>query len=299
MRSRTNIMLTYALLVFIWATTPLAIVWSATDLHPFWALVLRFFFAFPIALIILFITQTRLPLDTLSIHSYIAGAFSFIVSQIFTYLAVDYLSSGMIALMFGLAPLMTGILGVLIFRIQLYWTQWVGMLVALIGLMIICFVGNTQLVQPIGIGLMLLSVLIYCVSIFWIKKVNAPLKPLAQATGSIGVSTLIALIMLPFIWAHAPTHIPTMKSLMGLFYAVVMASLVAMFCYFKLVKNVQATTLSLTTVLTPIIALIVGALLNGEKITSMVMVGAGVLLSGLLIYFYRDLFAQKKINSSA
>ena len=34
MPTQTNMIATYLLLVFIWATTPLAIVWSVTDLHP-------------------------------------------------------------------------------------------------------------------------------------------------------------------------------------------------------------------------------------------------------------------------
>lgn len=42
MPSRLNLMFTYGLLIFIWATTPLAIVWSVSDLHPMWALVIRF-----------------------------------------------------------------------------------------------------------------------------------------------------------------------------------------------------------------------------------------------------------------
>ena len=296
MPSKFNIALTYALLVFIWATTPLAIVWSATDLHPLWALALRFFLAFPIAILLLLILRGRLPLDQRSIQSYIAGACSFIGSQIFTYLAVDYLSSGLIALMFGLAPLITGILGVFIFKIRLYWSQWLGMVIALIGLAIISLGGDQQVVHPTGIVLMLMSVLIYCASIFWIKKINAPLQPLSQATGSITISTLIALCLLPFIWQYAPIQIPEMKSLLGLFYAVVMSSLLAMFCYFKLVKNIKATTLSLTTVLTPIIALGVGAYFNNEALTTMIFVGAFVLLTGLFVYFYKDLMLAYKVK---
>ena len=298
MLSKTNIVLTYSLLVFIWATTPLAIVWSTTDLHPLWALSFRFFFAFPIALILLLMLKGKLPVDRLSIMSYIAGACSFIISQIFTYLSVKYLSSGLIALMFGLAPLITGILGILIFKINLSMSQWIGMLIALFGLAIISLGGDRHLVHPIGVGLMLISVLIYCSSIFWIKKINAPLKPLSQATGSIAVSTLIALSMLPFIWQYAPTSIPETRSLIGLFYAVVMSSLLAMFCYFKLVKNVKATTMSLTTVLTPVIALCVGAYLNHEKLTVMVFIGAFVMLMGLFIYFYKDLFANREMGKN-
>ena len=118
---------------------------------------------------------------------------------------------------------------------------------------------------------------------------------MSQATGSILVSSVFALLMLPFIWQHAPNHLPNTQSLIGLFYAVIMASLLAMFCYFKLVKNVKATTLSLTTVMTPMLALIIGALLNNEKLTLMVLLGAVILLLGLFIYFYKDLKANRKL----
>jgi len=46
MPSKSNLMTTYILLVFIWASAPLAIVWSVADLHMMWALVLRFFYRF-------------------------------------------------------------------------------------------------------------------------------------------------------------------------------------------------------------------------------------------------------------
>ena len=39
----------YALLVFIWSTTPLAVVLSIRELHPVWALALRFALAAPLA----------------------------------------------------------------------------------------------------------------------------------------------------------------------------------------------------------------------------------------------------------
>lgn len=295
MHSKSNIVVTYILLVFIWATTPLAIVWSVGDLYPLWALAFRFFLALPLAFLLLWLFKSKLPMNGLAIHSYIAGACSFIGSQIFTYLATDYVSSGIIALMFGLAPIMAGLIGHFVFKMRLYALQWLGMLIALIGLSVICLGGNDQLVQPMGIFFMLISVFIYCASIFWIKKVNAPLEPLSQATGSILISSIFALCMLPFIWQHAPDHIPNTQALVGLFYSVIMASLLAMFCYFKLVKSIKATTLSLTTVMTPLIALIIGALVNSEKLTVMVLIGAVILLFGLVVYFLKELSATFKI----
>ena len=138
MPSKTNIMMTYALLVFIWATTPLAIVWSVSDLHMLWALILRFLIALPLAVALLLLFKVQFPHHQQAWHSYLAGSFSLIGSQIFTYIATAYLSSGMIALMFGLAPIMAGLIGRFVFQQHLARLQWLGMLVSIVGLAIIC-----------------------------------------------------------------------------------------------------------------------------------------------------------------
>ena len=116
MSSKANLMATYGLLVFIWSTTPLAIVWSVTDLHMLWALVLRFFIALPLAICLLLVLKRQFPTDKVAWHSYLAGSFSLIGSQFFTYVATNYISSGMIALMFGLAPIMAGLIGRFYFK---------------------------------------------------------------------------------------------------------------------------------------------------------------------------------------
>ena len=296
MPSRINLVLTYGLLVFIWATTPLAIVWSVTDLHPMWALVLRFFIALPLAATILMLLRIQFPTHKIALFSYIAGSLSLIGSQIFTYAATAYLSSGLIALMFGLAPIMAGLIGRFAFQQKLAGLQWLGMGTSIAGLALICLSGSQKHVQPIGIVLMLMSVFAYSLSIFLVKKINADVQPMAQATGSILVSTVLAALLLPWIWQYAPTHLPSAKSLLALAYTVVMASLIAMFCYFKLVQNLKATTLSLTTVMTPMLAILIGAYLNHEQLSAQVFVGAVVILFGLFLYFYKDLGLYRRLK---
>lgn len=296
MPSRINLVLTYGLLVFIWATTPLAIVWSVTDLHPMWALVLRFFIALPLALSVLLLLKVKFPIHKIALSSYVAGSLSLIGSQIFTYAATPYLSSGLIALMFGLAPIMAGLIGSFGFQQKLAGLQWLGMGTSIIGLAMICLSGSQKHVQPIGIVLMLMSVFAYSLSIFLVKKINADVQPMAQATGSILVSTILAILLLPWIWQHAPTHIPSTKSLLALTYTVVMASLIAMFCYFKLVQNLKATTLSLTTVMTPVLAILIGAYLNHEQLSAQVFVGASIILLGLCLYFYKDFNTYRRLK---
>lgn len=296
MPSRINLVLTYGLLVFIWATTPLAIVWSVTDLDPMWALVLRFFIALPLAVSVLLLLKVKFPIHKIALSSYVAGSLSLIGSQIFTYAATPYLSSGLIALMFGLAPIMAGLIGRFGFQQKLASLQWLGMGTSIIGLAMICLSGSQKHVQPIGIVLMLMSVFAYSLSIFLVKKINADVQPMAQATGSILVSTILAILLLPWIWQHAPTHFPSTKSLLALTYTVVMASLIAMFCYFKLVQNLKATTLSLTTVMTPMLAILIGAYLNHEQLSAQVFVGASVILLGLCLYFYKDFNTYRRLK---
>lgn len=296
MPSRINLVLTYGLLVFIWATTPLAIVWSVTDLHPMWALVLRFFIALPLAVSVLLLLKVKFPIHKIALSSYVAGSLSLIGSQIFTYAATPYLSSGLIALMFGLAPIMAGLIGRFGFQQKLASLQWLGMVTSIIGLAMICLSGSQKHVQPIGIVLMLMSVFAYSLSIFLVKKINANVQPMAQATGSILVSTILAILLLPWIWQHAPTHFPSTKSLLALTYTVVMASLIAMFCYFKLVQNLKATTLSLTTVMTPMLAILIGAYLNHEQLSAQVFVGASIILLGLCLYFYKDFNTYRRLK---
>ena len=82
----------YALLVLIWAATPLAIVWSVAEIHPMWVLIIRYFGASIIALFLLKLMRDPLPFDQTSMKSYLAGSLNLIGAQLFIYLAANYLT---------------------------------------------------------------------------------------------------------------------------------------------------------------------------------------------------------------
>ena len=113
--------------------------------------------------------------------------------------------------MFGLAPLISGLIGRFVFQMKLSLNQWLGMGIALTGLSVICLGDADQHIQPIGIVIALVGVLVYCVSMFWVKKINAPIDPMAQAAGSIGLSVVFSIGMLPFICNTHPLlcHMPS------------------------------------------------------------------------------------------
>jgi drug/metabolite transporter (DMT)-like permease len=286
----TPIISRYLLLIFIWSTTPLAVVLSIKDLHPIWALACRFTLAVPLSALCLKLLGEHLPLTKKAMRSYVAGTLSLFGAMIFTYLGAAYLPSSLISLLFGLSPLMVGVLAHSVFKTQLLrMEQWLGLLVAFLGLMIIFSHGSQGQAQSVGIVFILLGVSCYVASVFWVKYENANLHPLAQTTGSLVLSTLAMFLVLPFYWQDKPTEMPSTVSLLALFYSVAMASVVAMFCYFYLIKKLAPATVSLTTFITPVLALLWGFWLNDERFSQFTAIGMAVIMLGMCAYFLQDI----------
>ena len=283
----------YALLVLIWAATPLAIVWSVAEVHPMWVLIIRYFGASLIALFLLKIMRDPLPFDAVSFKSYVAGSLNLIGAQLFIYLAANYLTSGLMALIFGFSPLIAGLIGHVILKTQkLIGLQWLGMAIAVGGLTFVFADSADSKVNPIGIVLMLISMVSYISSIFWVKQINAPLKPMSQATGSLIVSALGSLLIIPFIWQHFPTAMPSGRAMLGFVFTMILSSIVAMLCYFWLIKRLAASTVSLSNVMTPVIALMLGATLNHEHISPNAVMGIAVVMLGIMMYFWKEWRSQ-------
>lgn len=286
---------TYALLVLIWAATPLAIVWSVSEIHPMWVLIIRYFLASVLVFILLKCLKDTLPLDRQSILSYLAGSLNLIGAQLFIYLAANYLTSGLMALMFGFSPLVAGLIGHVLLKTQkLFWFQWIGMCIAVLGLSLVFSDQASANVSWIGVVLMLISMVSYVSSIFLVKQINAPLKPMSQATGSLIVSALGSLLIIPFVWQDMPTQWPGMTTWIGFAFTVICSSIVGMLCYFSLIKTLNASTVALINVLTPVLALMLGAWLNHEVITGGAIWGIIVVMLGIVMYFTLDV---KKVIS--
>ena len=108
----------------------------------------------------------------------------------------------------------------------------------------------------------------------------------------------MAAFIVPFIWNDIPTHMPGPRSMMAIGYLVIASSVVAMFCYFNLMQKISATTLSLATVITPVLAVSFGIILNNEPFRMTTVMGTALVISGLLLYFYRDLASLRSARQA-
>ena len=98
-----------------------------------------------------------------------------------------------------------------------------------------------------------------------------------------------------------PDDIPTQAG-MAMLYLGVFGSALGFTLYFYLLKNLEANRVSLITLMTPVIALILGQMLNGEVISQEVLYGSSLIIIGLVMHLWGDhfvgQFAAVKISRS-
>ena len=100
----------FALVVVIWSTTPLAAKWSIDSLSFITAAGTRMALGAVVCLMILRLRGVAVPWDAAALRSYAAAMVGVFGAMTSVYWAVQFIASGMISVIFGLAPIASGLL---------------------------------------------------------------------------------------------------------------------------------------------------------------------------------------------
>jgi drug/metabolite transporter (DMT)-like permease len=92
-----------------------------------------------------------------------------------------------------------------------------------------------------------------------------------------------ALALLPLAIVFAPTHAPGWKSVASLAALTLFGTAFAQLILYRLLRSDGAARTSLVTYLMPPIALVYGAILLDETITSATLAGLGLILAGVAL----------------
>ena len=119
--------------VAIWSTTPLAIQWSTLGSSFSFSVASRMLIGLAICIVLLTIQQKKLPVHRQALINYLyAGAGIFITMSLVYYSALS-IPSGLISVVFGLTPIITGVLRYFYLKIDsfhsarraaFYWDYW-------------------------------------------------------------------------------------------------------------------------------------------------------------------------------
>jgi drug/metabolite transporter (DMT)-like permease len=290
----------YMAVLLIWSTTPLGIVWSSESINPTMAVLLRMLIAVILGSMIIFIRNIELPWHKQAIRLYAFSALGIFGGMSFSYLAAGYLSSGILSLIFGLAPVFSAILARRILaEPKISVVKKLSMLLSFIGLGFVC-ADNFSLTNNsiYGLGYVLIAVFLFSLSGVLVKSVSLAIHPMATTVGALSLS--IPLFIANWLILDGSIDISQWqpRSIWATIYLGVFGSLIGFFAYFFVLQRLTASTVALITLITPVIALTLGAVLNDEVIHRQLILGAILVISGLAIYHWGEMIFKKiKINA--
>lgn len=285
----------YLAVLLIWSTTPLGIVWSSESINPTMAVLLRMLIAVMLGSLIIYIKKISLPWHKQALRLYSYSALGIFGGMLFSYLAAGYLSSGVLSLVFGLSPVLSAIFAQRILsEPKIIPSKKVAMMVSFIGLAIVC--SDSFSLQGDGIyGLIFvfIAVTLFSLSGVLVKSISLAIHPMATTVGALSIATPLFFIAWLLLDGTADVNQWQVKSIWATLYLGVFGSLIGFFAYFYVLQRLTASTVALITLITPVIALTLGSVLNNEVLNNKILFGALLVITGLALYHWGELLMAK------
>ncbi|MCX7193531.1 MAG: DMT family transporter [Proteobacteria bacterium] len=273
--------------ILIWSTTPLAIKWSSMGIGFSFAVFSRMALGVVLCAVLLALFRVRFPLHSRARMAYLAGGLSMFGAMSLSYWSAQFVSSGMISVLFGLSPLITS-LGAMVWlkEEKLTAVKLAGILFGLLGLVLV-FRGSFSLGTGAAVGLLVLfaAVVSQSLGLVWLKRIGDDSPPLAMTLGTL----VVALPLFFAAWWVADGHLPNdvpKRAVAATVYLGVFGSVLGFALYYYLIKHMEAGRIALITLVTPVLALLLGHSLNNEVVLPQVWMGAASILLGLCLHHW-------------
>ena len=277
--------LLFALICLIWGSTWVVIKIGLEGMPPFLGAGLRFLLATLLVSLVLAARRKRLRLtrdDKVCVLS--LGLLVFWIDYAAVYWAELRISSGLTAIIFSTMPLMASLLSA-------YWTRSETLTGRKVAGIVVGILGTALLFWPhehlgyqqtLGMLAALGGCLSGTINLVTMKKYGHNSDPFVLNFFGMGLGTACLLVMSAALedW-HSVVW--TQSNVLAILYLSVFGSVIAFSSYYYLIKKMDATIVSLSTLIIPIVALILGRAFLGEMVTPLAVAGIVTILAGVAI----------------
>ncbi len=290
-RSETRNTATYAafaVMCLIWGSTFLAIRIGNESVAPIWAAFLRLAIATVLYAIVARATGASWPRGAALQAAVGYGFFNFGLNFVLLYWGELRISSGTTAVIYGTIPMTTAIFAALLGVHPLERHQILGALIGLAGVALIFSGELTAGGPPIALAAVFAAATFAALSGVLLKKGPPQSTWVANGVGAaVGAAVCLAA---SFAWGE-PHAIP--RGLRGwgpILYLVIAGNLGAYALYGWLITKWKVTKVHALTLVVPVIAVLLGALVRSEALPPATAAGAALVLAGVAI----TLFAKRR-----
>lgn len=225
---------------------------------------------------------------------YLASAVGIFGGMMPVYWAAQHISSGLISVIFGLSPMITGYIA---WRFGLEQrfnrVKIIGSIIGIVGLFAIFYEGfSSDSMFVYGIIAMVISVILHSISAVWIKSLHINMPALTLVAGGLLFSMPMFIAVYLIFAPPLATEIP-LKTFWSILYLGIVGSVIGFMSYYFLLKHLAASSVVLITLVTPVSALWIGYVVNNEDINLSIYIGTAFVLFGLLLHQSEDILSKK------
>ncbi len=289
-----RIAIAYIGVIVLWATTPLAIKWSAEGIGFIFASSSRMLLGAFCMLLLLILKRQILPSHKRAKKTYFAISLQIYGTMMLVYWGSQFIPSGWISLIFGLSPFITAIFAAIWLKERsLTFGKLLSYFLGVLGLGVL-FSSAIQLSDAavFGIVSVLFAVSIQTASAVWVKRIDAKLSAIIQVTGGLlfAMPAYLATWIL-FDDAQWPEQ-PSIINISTILYLGMVATTIGFVLYYYVLIHLSATSVGMIPMISPVIALYLGFSINHEPFTLKLAIGTGLILSALCIHQFFDRFVN-------
>jgi drug/metabolite transporter (DMT)-like permease len=283
----------YLAVVLIWATTPLAVKWSGEGPGFLLGALARMGLAALLCAALVALLRVGLPWHRDARCTYASGALGAYGALLCVYWGAQFVPSGLISVLFGCTPIVTSILARPLLGERAFTpARLLGMLLGLAGLGAIFAAGlGLGRHAPAGLAVLAVGVVLHSLSMVLVKRYGRELPSLSVTSGALLIVAPLFLLTWLLVDRHLPAELPA-RALASIVYLGVIGSVVGFTLFFYVLKHVSAHKSALITLVTPILALQVGALVNHERVGPRLWAGTALVLAGLALHQWGDLLGR-------
>lgn len=262
--------------IAIWALNIIVIKVGVEELPPLLITTIRFILV--AALLVPFYPVARAQLPFLLLLSVTFGSLHFAL----LFIGLEHAEAGTGALLVQMGTPFATLLAVVFLKERLGPKRIVGLLLSFAGIAVIA--GGPTLPSPFPLTILLLSALGWAVSQLLIKR-GPPIAPLALA-GWVALFAVPQVALGSWLFESGQWQAIKQASWVGwgaIIYTAVMSSIVAYGIWYALLRRHPINRVIPMTLLTPVFAVGLGALLMGDSLGIHKLIGGGLVVSGIAL----------------
>lgn len=284
----------YLTVALFWGSSWFAIKFQLGFVPETISLAWRFFIASAILFLFCLIFKKKIKLTLYQIkHIAIQGIFLFSINYFFIYLGTNYVTSGLVAILFSNVTIFVIFNGYIFFKKPIRINVLIGSILGIIGLILIFHFELTKNINHNNLikGIILILIGTYFASLGMLysglnQEKNIPLIQ-SNAYGMFFGASLMLLIALVFNnQVTIDTNIPYISSL---FFLVFFGSILGFGSYLKLLGNIGADKASYVNILTPVVALSLSTIFENYAWGTQNFIGFLLVISGNFIILSKRL----------